>query len=690
MIPLRTSFQPASVIACLIALSACGGDKRDGGVEPDLTDPVSIVVSPSGFTVSRGQSVTLSAEILDGTGGPVNERPNWRALDPEIARVDGNGVVDALTYGQGRIVVSIRALADTALVDVIPERAPGPPTIESLEAVHGGPPFAVEMRWAVADSVQQFFEILIGSDGVWTRIDSLPPSASSYRIDPAVPGREYHILVRAGNVLGATSSSVRVLRTPPLLVVDDFLPPPGEEGLPFSRAFTKAGGGNTVEYSLASGALPPGLSLGEDGVEGTPTEPGQWQFEIGFTDGLQAGTAPGRIDVEPMRPRLGDLPALEFDRGAYFEYELPFNQAVTSSYTPTGMARPDTRDEMFNRLPPGVYLDATGRKISGAAQLSGRFSFDVRYFGADGADSTRIVNLYVRKPGPQYFQITPLIDDAFSWEQQLLIFEALERWAEIISEAPTGFRLLGDQRIRDCNGFSETYPDSYYLAISFRVGNLPDPIVGRASRCLVRGRSWGKDNNLPQVGHIVIDPVALDYGAFAFLDLITHEIGHIMGIGSSTRWDKFIELANDRCGRNMFFRASNARREYEEEYGGSGWPPVDSSSRQLNGTACAHWREGMLPYEVMISGNYGPGGLFMAPISGITVGALDDMGWRVYEGFRERIFSGNGSPLSHPSGDLVQPGPVVVDEVLPAPTQSVRAVPTDQPPAIVRRPGGDR
>src|SRR5205823_1692740 len=68
----------------------------------------------------------------------------------------------------------------------------------------------------------------------------------------------------------------------------------GTAGTAFSQTFTQSGGIGTTTFSLASGALPPGLALSAAGVlSGTPTQTGTFPITVKATDSNGcSGTGP--------------------------------------------------------------------------------------------------------------------------------------------------------------------------------------------------------------------------------------------------------------------------------------------------------------------------------------------------------------------------------------------------------------
>ena len=80
----------------------------------------------------------------------------------------------------------------------------------------------------------------------------------------------------------------------------------GKVGQPYSESVTAAGGAGAYSWSIASGNLPPGLTLVSGTpsatVSGTPTTPGTYSFVIRVTDGTQTTERSRSIVVDAASP----------------------------------------------------------------------------------------------------------------------------------------------------------------------------------------------------------------------------------------------------------------------------------------------------------------------------------------------------------------------------------------------------
>lgn len=71
----------------------------------------------------------------------------------------------------------------------------------------------------------------------------------------------------------------------PITIDASGVPTSGDVGVPFTGALSVSGGVPPYSFSLASGALPDGVSLMSDGsFSGTPTKDGSFSFVVDVAD----------------------------------------------------------------------------------------------------------------------------------------------------------------------------------------------------------------------------------------------------------------------------------------------------------------------------------------------------------------------------------------------------------------------
>ena len=138
--------------------------------------------------------------------------------------------------------------------------------------------------------------------------------------------------------------------------------------------------------------------------------------------------------------------------------------------------------------------------------------------------------------------------------------------------------------------------------------------LGEAGPCYVR-----TDNSLPIMGHLKLDAadLALMEGNGTIDAVVTHEIGHIIGIG--TLWSTK-SLLSGAGTLDPVFTGGYAVAEWQK-LGGSGSVPVENTGGE--GTKEGHWRESTFGTELMTGWiNQGSN-----PLSAMTISSLQDMGY---------------------------------------------------------------
>jgi hypothetical protein len=148
-------------------------------------------------------------------------------------------------------------------------------------------------------------------------------------------------------------------------------------------------------------------------------------------------------------------------------------------------------------------------------------------------------------------------------------------------------------------------------------------ILGQAGPTNLRPASAGAAAFLPAKGIMSFDTADLAAMELdgTLVDVITHEMGHVIGIG--TIWDIKGMLVGA-GGSNPTFKGLNAKREYGVLRGiGPTAVPVENLGGA--GTQDSHWREAVFKAELM-SGFVQPQN---NPLSRLTVASLQDLGYQV-------------------------------------------------------------
>jgi hypothetical protein len=188
---------------------------------------------------------------------------------------------------------------------------------------------------------------------------------------------------------------------------------------------------------------------------------------------------------------------------------------------------------------------------------------------------------------------------------------AADRWSRVI---------VGDLPSVWVDG--EVIDDVLILAQGVAIDG-PGGILGQAGPTHLRPKGAGVAAYLPAKGIMSFDTADLKQMEKdgTLNDVITHEMGHVLGIG--TVWSLKSLLKN--AGKtNPTFVGKSAMKEYGKLRGSSkASVPVENTGGQ--GTRDSHWRETVFRNELM-SGFIASVG---NPISRMSVGSLQDLGYVV-------------------------------------------------------------
>ncbi len=226
------------------------------------------------------------------------------------------------------------------------------------------------------------------------------------------------------------------------------------------------------------------------------------------------------------------------------------------------------------------------------------------------------------------FDIVVTFSGGLTPSQQAVFTAAERRWERII---------IGD------------VPDVMVAGIG-----LVDDVVIDASGAAIDGvggilgqagpRSFRSGTFLPSSGRMQFDTADLSNleSSGGLTDVILHEMGHVLGIG--TIW-RFLNLLNGAGSSDPRFTGSQARTEHNNLFSvnESGVPVANTGG---GGTRDAHWRESVYRNELM-SGFLNQG---VNPISRVTVASLADIGYQVDFSAADTFQPGQSSS-SAPTGD---------------------------------------
>jgi predicted Zn-dependent protease len=216
------------------------------------------------------------------------------------------------------------------------------------------------------------------------------------------------------------------------------------------------------------------------------------------------------------------------------------------------------------------------------------------------------------------FQIEVRFIGGLNTKQKNAFKKAADRWCRVI---------VGDLPSVQVDG--EVIDDLLILAEGTAIDG-EGSILGQAGPTRLRPKSAGKAAYLPAKGEMQFDTAdlkAMEKDG-SLNDVICHEMGHVLGIG--TIWDmkNLLKGANT---SNPTFKGANAMKEYGK-LRGTDSAPVPVESKGGAGTRDSHWRDTVFANELMTGFVSDPPN----PMSRMTVASLQDMGYVVNVALAEK------------------------------------------------------
>ncbi len=281
--------------------------------------------------------------------------------------------------------------------------------------------------------------------------------------------------------------------------------------------------------------------------------------------------------------------------------------------------------ESLTALLGSDYMFRTQRITFFPGETEKTFSVQSLRDAVEVTEGIETLRVYVRPVGgtPAELSHVVTIDDYVPPEQFTITFnfvndvpqsiinasaQAAERWTEII---------VGDLP----DAISPTHGLVDDILINIQLGLLGDVGTDGDGNTLANARplEFRTDaDGLPFVAEVGVDEADVD--RTDLVAVMIHEFAHALGFPDAAGFQQYVSEDGS------YFTGPNAVREYNSVFGAAADPqgvPFDTTGG--GGTAYAHWNEDVFGNELM-TGFIDPSG---NPISVITVGAFDDMGYTV-------------------------------------------------------------
>jgi hypothetical protein len=446
---------------------------------------------------------------------------------------------------------------------------------------------------------------VISANVSWSSDANSVATVSNQGVVTAVANGTANVIATAGTVADTAEITVQQVAATLTLSPDTLRLANAGDTATISRTVRDAGG------STMSG-VPVTFATADPAVATVNVNSGRVTAQGDGATMITAQVAPGGGGLtKQIRVEVGGLLAPAYLVGGYV------GVAYTDQVGPASGGGTFTYSVTDGTLPGGLNLNTSTAAISGTPNTPGAHFFEVtatngtltlseRYAITISTQPSTAFNLWVAYNGGP---MPPA-------NLRTAVTNALDRWEEIVTGevpgvtfSPTAFN-QGQCQFVTGTLFNSAQVDDVAILLSL------DPIDG-LNKTLARAGPCGPgrlQRPVVIVGQMQIDEADVLATATFLEDVIIHEIGHVLGVG--TLWqDSTVFFGTD----SVSYFGQNARAEWIT-LGGSGNVPVEP---EIGG----HWDESWFDTEIMTPSAEGP--LTTHPVSRMTIGAIKDQGWTV-------------------------------------------------------------
>lgn len=544
------------------ALLLCAGSVACGDGPQIPTEALPVGSNRMSATVATSVTTNPSVRITDARGrGIRNVLVRWK-----------------VTSGGGRIV------NDSARTTKSGEASSGVWTLgtssgeQTLQASTDGIAPVIFTATAAPGPVAKLTRISpdVQSAVVNTAVAGPPSVRTEDRYGNPVPDTPVFFAVTIGG--GSLTGAVRVSNTQGIAATDSW-----RLGTTAGQQIVSASSPTLESIAFAATALA-GPAVGLTKISGD-NQGAVTNAPVPIRPGVRAVDAFGNpVGSVPVTFTPG--PASGTVTGATAATDLATGSAFVGSWV-VGSAETQTLTATSSQL-PGTAVTFTVRPVNSL------FSIDVRFVGDGGSTIVR---------------------EAF--------IAAAARWRSLIIGDLHNTRVIAPAGA--CTDWTPAMDEAVNDVVIFaRIDTIDGPgkILGQAGPCFVNTGS-----RLSAVGIMEFDKddMATLIANGSFTEVILHEMGHVLGIG--TLWNYNRSLLVDRGSTDPYFQGVAGRAGFAAInttiYGGTPVPVENSGGA---GTRDSHWRESVLGRELMtgfLNRNV------VNPLSRLTVGSLQDLGYTV-------------------------------------------------------------
>lgn len=331
---------------------------------------------PFRWTLAGG---VLPAGLLLDRVGNLSGTPTRTGTFEFAATVTDGESPAAVATANYVVVVSGASNPLTITTSSLPSGTSGTTYSTQLQAAGGTTPYTWSL---VSGQLPDGLSLVAGSGA----ITGTPAQAGSFTFTVRVSD--------GGAVAPQKSFAITIANSEPVAAVNITTGslPSGNSGTPYSGLLQATGGQAPYTWSVASGALPAGVSLNSStgAVSGTPSASGQSSFVAKVTD-INAGVAQKSFTISIAAANTAPVAITTTDLA-----DGVVDQSYVETLSASGGTEPYHWSVASGALPAGVSLSTSGN-LSGSPNASGSFTVGVKVTDstATAQSATKTFSLYV-------------------------------------------------------------------------------------------------------------------------------------------------------------------------------------------------------------------------------------------------------------------------------------------------------
>ena len=586
----RTIIRLPAVLASLALVWACGGDSATPVEPPDPPRPTTLTVSPATAELTAlGATVQLTTEVRDQNAGVMaGAAVTWESGDTSVATVGASGLLTAVSNGSTEVIATAGPANGQARITV--RQAPDAVVVEPDTALSFTPPGSVSiapggdvaLRATVKD---QNGHPITGADLAWASADTTVVRVNSFGLVEAVTVGSTEVTATAASVTGRLQITVThpaeigTLSTGPFVlsslgdtvqlsaVLHD------ENGSDVVGAMISWESGDPSVATVDSLGLVMAVSSTRRAVVGDPNS-GPWGTEpiptvITATSGpvaeyrwdIEVQQAAVEVVVVPAADTIWggggvvELTATAFDANGhelvYWEIDLSDGRKLTNKSFRWSSDNPAVAQ-------PYRHGSSSPRRVVGLSEGMATITATAgSRNGPSGQASIVVISASSERGYPIHVNFLGDVDEDLRWG----IEAAAATWSRLLDPtlaAPFTFNRPW------------TYGGDWSEMGSFETDDMLPPglhlyMVDSTAR---RSLGWGGPTGARRYGisEVPMDPVgviAMNHERFRYIkeeyesrapnygpqdyfakvhQIAMHEIGHVLGIGTSDRWRKYLHV----------------------------------------------------------------------------------------------------------------------------------------------------